>query len=227
MNIPSAPGADERTEGPRWQRRPAERRQEIIAAARQVFGAEGYERATLAQVAKSAGVCAGTVSHYFGSKAELFEAMVTEEAFAELAGDESLLVAHRGSHRALLHELLGRMWRRMCRPGKPELVLTVLRELHAFPQSGQVLFRQLIERSNRVLAAVLEAGHRAGEFDVPDAEATAHLLGAAVLGITLELRFVAPCIADGPCADRALPALLAAADRIVGQGRATPTIRTE
>ena len=52
-----------------------------------VFGEEGYAKATLAQVARKAGISAATVSHYFGSKAALFEAMVSEEAMVSSATD--------------------------------------------------------------------------------------------------------------------------------------------
>ncbi len=201
---------------PRWQRRPTERRAEILAAAREVFGDEGFSRATLASVARRAGVSAGTVSHYFGSKADLFEAMVAEQALADLEIDETLILKFEGSHRALLHELTRRMWKRLNAPGSPELVLVVLGEMQAFPQSAQLLFRQKFERSRRMLTAVIEAGQRDGEFDVVDPKTTAHLLAATVLGTTLDLHFMEQCCVDESCGDKALPVLLEAVDRIVG-----------
>lgn len=211
----SAPELRAPTDAPRWQRRPTERRQEILQAARAVFGEEGFQRATLAQVARRAGVCAGTVSHYFGSKADLFEAMVAEHA-TQIAGDEALLVGHRGSVRELLHELLGREWRRMNDPGTPELILVVLGEMQSFPQSAQLLFRGLFERSHRVLVAAIEAGKRSGEFDVADPDATAHVLSSLMLGAVLDLHFVAQCTTMTGCRDSALPTIVAAADRLVG-----------
>ncbi|HMG62097.1 MAG TPA: helix-turn-helix domain-containing protein, partial [Streptosporangiaceae bacterium] len=48
------------------QRRRTEAR--ILAAAAAVFVADGYERATIRAVASAAGVDAGLVMHYFGSK---------------------------------------------------------------------------------------------------------------------------------------------------------------
>jgi AcrR family transcriptional regulator len=202
--------------GPRWQRRPTERRAEILEAAQEVFGDEGFSRATLASVARRAGVSAGTVSHYFGSKAELFEAMVADQALTDISMDETLILEFQGSKRELLHELMRRMWKRLNAPGKPELVLVVLGEMQAFPQSAQLLFRQKFERSRRVLAAVLEAGQKAGEFAVVDPKATAHLLAATVLGTTLDLHFLGQCCADGSCSDEVMPVLLDAVDRIVG-----------
>jgi len=210
---------DEKSNCPRWQRRPTERPREILEAARAEFTEAGFDKATLADVARRAGVSPATVAHYFGSKGDLFEALVAEEALGDLAGDEQLLATHRGSYRELLEQLLTRMWTRLKRPGKPEMVLVVLGEMSAFPQSAQLLFRQLFERSRRTLVAVLEAGVAAGEFEVTDPEATAHLLASMVLGTTLDLHFIAPCFSDLRCRDRALPVLLEAVNRVVGPAR--------
>jgi len=208
---------------PRWQRRPAERPREILEAAWLEFAESGFGGATLSEVARRAGVSVATVAHYFGTKAELFEAVVAEQALADVAGDEQLLASRPASYRELLHALLTRMWTRLQAPGKPDLVLVVLGEMSAFPQSAQLLFRQLFERSRRTLVAVLAAGPAAGEFDVPDAEGTAHVLAATLLGATLNLHFIGPCCTDGPSSERVLPALLAATDRIVGRpGPITP-----
>jgi AcrR family transcriptional regulator len=208
---------------PRWQRRPADRPREILEAAGQEFAERGFDRATLAEVARRAGVSPGTVAHYFGSKADLFEAVIADQALANLAGDEELLTTNRGTYRELLHVLLTRMWARMQTPGKPELVLTVLSEISSFPHSARLLFRQMIERSRKTIQGVLEAGTRAGEFDLADPEATSQLLAATILGATLDLHFLGRCYTDLPCRDRALPTLLSAVDRIVGPVGSTAT----
>ncbi len=49
-------------------------RSDILSAARERFGAEGYERTTLRAVAADVGVDAALVIRYFGSKQELFAA---------------------------------------------------------------------------------------------------------------------------------------------------------
>src|ERR1700760_4953493 len=53
------------------QRRRTEAR--ILAAAAELFVASGYERTTIRAVAAAAGVDAGLVMHYFGTKQQLFE----------------------------------------------------------------------------------------------------------------------------------------------------------
>jgi AcrR family transcriptional regulator len=58
-------------------RHAAQTRADILAAARQRFAADGYERTTLRAIAADVGVNAALVSRYFGSKQDLF-ATVTE-----------------------------------------------------------------------------------------------------------------------------------------------------
>ena len=110
-------------DSPRWQRRPTERRREILDAAALVFGERGFEAATLAHVAERAGVSPGTVQHYFGTKSTLFHEVITDRFFSGAAEDEALLIAHRGSYAELLRELLQRIWTRLSRPGTAELLL--------------------------------------------------------------------------------------------------------
>ncbi len=79
----------------RREREKLARRREILAAARKVFGAHGYEGATLDEVAREAEFAKGTLYSYFDSKAELFAELVeyefddvlarTKEALAEEA----------------------------------------------------------------------------------------------------------------------------------------------
>jgi AcrR family transcriptional regulator len=60
------------------------RRAEIIAAARKVFAAKGYDAATLDEIAAEAEFAKGTLYGYFDGKRDLFLKMV-EEGFNEVA----------------------------------------------------------------------------------------------------------------------------------------------
>ena len=57
------------------QRQKIQRRDGILAAARSVFAQRGYEGTTIADIAKEAGVAAGTVYLYYASKTDLFAAL--------------------------------------------------------------------------------------------------------------------------------------------------------
>lgn len=201
---------------PRWQRRPAERREEILRAARTVFGEDGFARAKIADVARKAGVSSATVSHYFGSKAALFEAMVADAAL-DFSEDALILVPPAEGYRGALHHLIELKWQRMMAPGMPELTLTVLREIDDFPLSAQQLFRQLIQRFRERLETVLVAGAQAGEFhfDGPPSQ-VAHLISALLLGAMLNLHFVSVCTREQSCAITAFAAVRSAVDRVTG-----------
>lgn len=62
--------------------RPADRRAVILAAAAEVFASAGYDRASMRTVAASAGITTPVLYDHFGSKAELFAALVESQADA-------------------------------------------------------------------------------------------------------------------------------------------------
>jgi len=66
------------------QRRRTEAR--ILEAATQVFFSAGYDRATIRAVASAAGVDAGLVMHYFGSKQELYRRVIDAAPVPEVSG---------------------------------------------------------------------------------------------------------------------------------------------
>src|SRR5581483_11562443 len=66
------------------QRRHTEAR--ILHAATQVFFSAGYDRTTIRAVASAAGVDAGLVMHYFGSKQELYRRVIDAAPVPEVSG---------------------------------------------------------------------------------------------------------------------------------------------
>jgi AcrR family transcriptional regulator len=202
-------------EAPRWQRRPAERRREILDAAALIFGERGYESATLAQVAERAGVSAGTVQHYFGTKTGLFQEVIADRLFSGATEDEALLINHRGSYAALLRALLERTWTRLSRPGTAELLLVGMASAGNCPEAERVVSGEMSGRCPRVIRGVIEAGVRAGEFRPVDAEVLARVLGAAVIGLIVgRQRFARFCDAgNAPVPGTTLRALLELVDR--------------
>jgi AcrR family transcriptional regulator len=168
---------------PRWHRRPDERRAEILHKALLVFGRNGYKRTTLALVAERAGVSAGTVSHYFGSKATLFEQVIAEQLMPVVETEEASLARHRGPAQDLLHQLLRRFWERAWQPGILDLMRVVKVESGEFPESGRLLCQQLGDRWRRVFCKILQAGMKSGEFRTLDVDVAARSITYAVIGI--------------------------------------------
>jgi membrane fusion protein, multidrug efflux system len=168
---------------PRWQRRPDLRRGEILDGAVLAFGQNGYKRTTLADVAARARVSAGTVCHYFGSKASLFEEVIAERLMPSIEIEESTLAGYQGPRWTLLEQLLRRFWERAWQPGTLDLLQVVKVESGEFPESGRLLCRQLGDRWRKLYATILHAGIRSGEFRPVDVKVAARTISYAVLGV--------------------------------------------
>jgi AcrR family transcriptional regulator len=56
----------------------AQRREQIVNAAMEIFSQKGYEAATIPEIAEKAGVAAGTIYLYYPSKRELFVAVIKD-----------------------------------------------------------------------------------------------------------------------------------------------------
>lgn len=75
----------------------SQRRDEIMAAAKDVFARKGFHATTIADIAKEAGLAYGSVYWYFDSKDDLFHAL--------MAVEEQALRAHVSSALAALNAL--------------------------------------------------------------------------------------------------------------------------
>lgn len=68
------------------QREKDQRRQQIVAAAERAFSAVGYHEASLAVIARDAGLAVGTVYLYFADKADLYGRVVLDKMQQIAAG---------------------------------------------------------------------------------------------------------------------------------------------
>jgi AcrR family transcriptional regulator len=149
---------------PTRRQRKAARPTELIAAALELFVERGFAATRLADIAQRSGVSKGTLYLYFGSKEELFRAVVREGLLPRLAEGEALVREHRGSARELLALLLQRWWALIgSQPigGLPKLMIA---EARNFPAIGRFYNEEVIARAHRLLTAVLRRGQASGEF---------------------------------------------------------------
>lgn len=160
MSNPVSPPAA----SPRWQRRPEARPEEILDAALTVFGKSGFARAKLDDVARLAGVSKGTLYLYFDSKESLFREMVRVKVVAALAEAEEYVRTYEGSARALLVELIRRMYARVRCEQMTRIARVVQGELGHFPELARFYFDEVILRARRLVEQVLERGMATGEF---------------------------------------------------------------
>ena len=70
------------TTAPRWRRlEPDQRRAQILACARRLFGERHYEAVSTTELARESGVARGLINHYFGTKRELYLEVIRELTF--------------------------------------------------------------------------------------------------------------------------------------------------
>ena len=65
------------------------RREEIVAAAHEVFGARGFHKASLGEIAEKVGITHSGILHHFGSKVQLFVEVLAYRERLDLSGFEN------------------------------------------------------------------------------------------------------------------------------------------
>lgn len=80
----------------------AARRSQIIEAAREVIRTNGFEKATISQIAEAINVSKGVILYHFGSKADLGKAVLEET----LAGYGQYIVRELSEHTRALDKVL-------------------------------------------------------------------------------------------------------------------------
>src|SRR3954465_14058296 len=119
----------------RWRRMPEQRPRQILEAALEVFGEQGFEHARLEDVAERASVSKGTIYNYFPSKEALFEEMVRQTL-----GDLFDLIDSVGSQpsaeEAMRAFIIG-VWRYVRSSQFETIYRLVMGELTRFPEVGQ------------------------------------------------------------------------------------------
>jgi AcrR family transcriptional regulator len=162
--LPLAQAGDRDSETPRLNRRQAAKvrtRQKVLEAARTLFAERGYEPATIRDIAKGAGMSTGAVFANFQDKAELFEAVLSEDlaklaetlkaaAAAETALRARLLAALIAGYHGSLEQL--------------PLVQAVVARSWFQPVAAEMRTRTAIKPLVMVVSDVLQAGVRGGEL---------------------------------------------------------------
>jgi len=154
-------------------KKPEERRAEIIAAARELFDTQGYEKTTMRQVMDKLGVAKGTIYHYFRSKEELLEVVVNETINEMEDVLEQFIESAEGNALQTMQQLIAA-------GNVTEEAAPILEGLHD-PANTGMHTRQLAETITKlapIYASVIERGVAEGVFH------TLHPLEAAEMILT-------------------------------------------
>ncbi len=154
------------------------KRRQIIEGARAVFLAQGFDAASMNDIARAAGVSKGTLYVYFRHKEQLFEAIVEQECELQAEGIFDL---DPNDHdvEAVLTRLGVAYVKFLCRPEKAQAIRTVIAIAERMPELGGKFYQTGPARGIAQLAAYIGAQVAAGVLLVEDCEiAAAQLMEA-------------------------------------------------
>lgn len=137
----------------------SEKRSAAMQAAMALFLEQGYERTSLQQIAKRAGLSTSTLFTHFPTKTALFEAIVEE--YWEL-DDQYKYLPEAGNPRAGLKKIADDYACLLSRPGMASLFRVVIAEVPQLPELGKTQFNSgqlpFIESLQVYLRAEIKAG---------------------------------------------------------------------
>jgi AcrR family transcriptional regulator len=170
---------------PRWERRKDARPQELLAAALDHFVERGFAATRLDDVARAAGVSKGTLYLYFPSKEELFKAVVRESVIPMLGEAEDMLGQFTGTSAELLRLLMTTWWEKIGNTKLSGLTKLMIGEAGNFPELAHFYQEEVIDRSDKLVTAMLERGIARGEIRQLDTAIAARILIAPMIMIMI------------------------------------------
>lgn len=148
---------------PKFRRRKADRPQEIVAAALEVFAEKGFAAAKLDEIARRAGVSKGALYLYFETKEDLFRAVVTQAIAPNITVLRGLVAAHPGPLRDLLALAAGHVAAIAEAAPLGGVLKMVVGEARNFPELARVWHDQLVQPALGVVTEAITAAQRRGE----------------------------------------------------------------
>jgi AcrR family transcriptional regulator len=148
------------------------KRRQILDGAREVFLKDGFDAASMNEIARRAGVSKGTLYVYFASKEALFEALIREEKSEQ--AERTCQADHNDHDVEKVLRLVGqRLIERMLRPSSIAHLRIVAAVAPKFPSIGKAFYEAgpLLGRSR--LSAYLKAQVEAGIMEIDDVEQAA------------------------------------------------------
>jgi AcrR family transcriptional regulator len=158
----------------------AARRAQILDAATRVFARKGFNRATIRDVARDAGVADGTIYNYFANKTDLLFGLLdrlndTERRSASLAQVVEPSLA--GFFRAYLRERVEALW------SNADLLRAILPELLANPELRARYYDEVIAPTMALGEGAIQALASGGRLRDLDAALTTRMLAGSLLGL--------------------------------------------
>ncbi|WP_460275258.1 TetR/AcrR family transcriptional regulator [Celeribacter sp. ULVN23_4] len=179
-------GQDERGTAPKFRRRKEARPEELLDAALDLFTEQGFDRTTVEQIARRAGVSKGVLYLYFSSKDAVIEALV-ERAVGPIVGEVvAQIEGYRGDPRDLLKRFVPLFAARVSDPRILAVPKLVVREAATHPKLAQIYRERVIGRAVPALTELFRQGVEGGYIRRVDPEMVVRsLLGPVFMHVLL------------------------------------------
>jgi AcrR family transcriptional regulator len=148
------------------------KRRQIMDGAREVFLAQGFDAASMGEIARKAGVSKGTLYVYFDSKEQLFEVIVHEACAAQAERVFSFDPADPDVE-AVLTQLGRGFVKFLCQPDAMPPLRTVISISERMPEIGREFYETGPAKGVLILRTYLERQAAAGILMIEDCEVAA------------------------------------------------------
>jgi AcrR family transcriptional regulator len=148
------------------------KRRQILEGAEKVFRAQGFDAASMGEIARAAGVSKGTLYVYFENKEQLFQSIVSEQCKAQAEGIFNFGPDDHDVEAVLTR--LGTLYAEfLVRPDRVSPVRTVIGITERMPEIGRQFYEAGPGCGIAQLAGYLEAQVAAGVLAIEDCEIAA------------------------------------------------------
>jgi AcrR family transcriptional regulator len=161
----------------------AVRREAFVDAAQRLMQAKGYEQMSIGDVLDEVGASRGAFYHYFASKTELLEAVVTRTVDAALAAAAPVVEDPALDAVGKLEGLFGGIAQWKIERSELMLALTRVWLSDENTLMRDKMWRHLMQRLAPVLADIIRQGDEEGAFSVPSPDETARVIVALIHGL--------------------------------------------
>lgn len=173
--------------GKTQEQRKAESERRIMRAAIELFAKKGYLKTTLIEIGKAAGYTGGLVSHRFGTKERLLQAVINSASSRFL--EDQIRPAIEGDHVSSAEEALRNYIDTyfnevFVRENHIKALYVVMGEaLGAVPEIKPAISK-LNKEARSIIASIIRRGQKGGEFrDDIDPDAAAVLISGLLRGV--------------------------------------------
>ncbi len=151
------------------------KRRQIVEGARRVFLSEGFDAASMGEIAREAGVSKGTLYVYFESKEALFAALIADSKRDAAERNLAALDPEDPDVAKVLTSFATGLISKVTDPEHMALVRMVVAAADKFPSVARAFHDAGPAHGARCLAAYIEEQNRRGRLAVPDPATSAWL----------------------------------------------------